>query len=218
MSSLNGEGPTPRSAWAAEKTARDMSLVEIAEQLERVTSWIEAERVKEREARAVYDAVRQAVEANIKDIRERAGALVQEQRRRMVSFDGLLGQRTPQAASMSEAKPQGRGSRGGKSAGEGGGSGKKNITDAILEIWDQERWHQPLTTDEIAEALEDVGYKTTAAPRSLKSAVNQSLAKLCRQGKVFKYRLDGTRISDRESGARARRYMSARASPEEDSQ
>jgi hypothetical protein len=203
MSALNGEIVSQRPSWATEKPVRDMTLVEIAEQLERITSWIEAERVKEREARAIYDAVRTAVEANIKEIRDHASTLVLEQRRRMASFDGLLGTR-PDPASMTEAKPSGRQSP--------SRSGKRNITDAILEIWDLERWQQPLTTDEIAEALADVGYKTQAAPRSLKSAVNQSLAKLCRQGKVVKFRLDGSRIPDRESSARARRYMSARAS------
>lgn len=207
MSSINGSTATGRSSWSAEKPVRDMTLVEIAEQLERVTSWMEGERVKERNARGVYDAVRQEVDATIQEIRAHAGTLVQEQRRRMQSFDGMLGNRSDNT-SVSEVKPQGARRQ---AAGRGG---KKNITDAIIEIWDHEKYRAPLTTDEIADALGDVGYKTHAAPRSLKSAVNQTLAKLCKQGKIVKYRLDGSRISERDARARARRYMSARTAPD----
>ena len=47
----------------ASKPVTDMSLVEISEHLERITKLIEDERVKERDARLVYDAVANAAEA-----------------------------------------------------------------------------------------------------------------------------------------------------------
>jgi DNA-binding GntR family transcriptional regulator len=51
-----------------------------------------------------------------------------------------------------------------------------------------------------------VGYESKAAPRSLRSAVNQALAKLSRDGKVQKYRQDGSVIAKNEPRARARKY------------
>ena len=61
----------------------ELSLVEIAERLEKVTNAIEAERVHEREARRVYQEVASRVEGNVGVIRAYARTLVEEQRRRM---------------------------------------------------------------------------------------------------------------------------------------
>src|SRR5262249_5421689 len=69
----------------------ELSLVEIAERLERVTAAIEAERNIERDARRAYQDVASRVEAQIATIRSYAKSLVDEQRRRIASFDGMLG-------------------------------------------------------------------------------------------------------------------------------
>lgn len=188
---------------APERAPSEMSLVEIAQQLEQVTSLIEAERVREREARQAYRAVADDVEQRIAQIRQRARELLEEQRRRMSSFDGLIsagaagnnGKGKP--ASMSEVKP-------------GAGSGKKlNLADAILMIWSKGGYNEPLTTEEISGALAEVGYTSKASDRSLKSTMNQALAKLCRERKLRRFRIDGTEIAANDSKSRARRYMPA---------
>lgn len=178
----------------------DLTLVEIARELETVTSRIEAERERERQARAVYQAVASDVEAKIRHIREQAEALVEEQRRRMSSFDGLLGRKTQTAAQV-EPKPH---------AAEETDENQRSLGPAILRVWTLEKYRRPLTTDQIVAALKEVGYQTRAAPRSLKSALNQTLAKLCREGKIKKYRLDGQPIDPGDSTSRARRYMAVR--------
>jgi hypothetical protein len=178
----------------------ELSLVEIAQELEQVTSLIEAQRVREREARQAYKAVAEEVERNVAQIRARARDLLAEQRRRMSSFDGLIGNGAagadgrPKAASQSEIKPSGK---------------KLNLADAILMIWAKGGYNEPLTTEEIAGALADVGYSSKASERSLKSTMNQALAKLCRERKLRRYRIDGTEISPNDHKSRARRYMPA---------
>ena len=90
-----------------------------------------------------------------------------------------------------------------------------NIGDAILAIWTLSGYQRPLTTEEIGDALPETGYKSNAAPTSLKSSINQSLAKLCRSGAIIRYRSDGVRISARDTRSRARKYLaSAQASDE----
>ncbi len=197
-------------ADASERSLADLTMVQIAQELEQVTSLIEAERTREREARQVYRAVADEVEANIARIRKRVEDLLTEQRRRMNSFDGLIGRSAPaasangpaagaprkpgQPASQSEAKPGGR---------------KLSLTDAILMIWKDGGYSEPLTTEEIAGALPEVGYASRASDRSLKSTMNQALAKLCRDRKLRRYRIDGTEISANDKKSRARRYKPA---------
>lgn len=174
-----------------------LTLVEIAHELETITSRIEAERERERQARAVYQAVASEVEGRIREIRELAQTLVDEQRRRMVSFDGFIGrkgnngeQHAPEAATDEQEA--------------------RSLGPAILRIWTLDKYRRPLTTDQLVVALKEVGYQSKAAPRSLKSALNQTLAKLCRDGKIRKYRLDGQPIDAGDTGARARRYMAVK--------
>lgn len=203
---LQKEGQAERLPFGDNKPINEMSLVEVAEQLEKVTSWIEAQRVREREARNAYQAVATVVEANIREIRKYGQALYDLQQKRMTSFQGLLGHSNGAAAAPG-VKP-GRHEPSAMTP-------KKNIAEAILAIWDLEKYREPLTTEDITDALPDVGYKSTAAPTSLKSSINQALAKLCRQAKVVRYRSDGSRIPIRDTKSRARRYMSARHAPEE---
>lgn len=182
-------------------------MVEIAEQLERVTSWIEAERVKEREARKVYEAVAAQVNARIAEIQNHTRRLLELQGRKLSSFNGMLGkQESVQLAKQGSKQQRAAGSGGASTAGRGE---IRNLADAIVGIWDIERFRESLTTEEIAEALPDTGYKTSAAPASLRSSVNQALAKLCRAGKVIRYRKDGTAIPPKDNKSRARKYMSA---------
>lgn len=212
MSEANGSssGGEDGRIGGDDRSAGQLTMVEIAQELERVMSLIEAERVKEREARKVYKEVADAVEAEIGRIRERAKTLVQEQQRRMSSFHGFIGDegaaqsaQDGRGASISEVKPVRR-------SGAGGVDGPpRTIQDAVMRVWTLEGHDRPLTTDEIAEALPEVGYESKAAPRSLKSTLNQALAKLTRDGQMQKYRIDGSPIHPDESGARARRYMPA---------
>lgn len=197
--------PEPEKAapsWAGEVPS-DLSLVQIAERLERVTSWIEAERVREREARAEYRRVADDVESRIASIREFAGALLEEQRKRMSSFSGLIG-RGGGADSIVEPK----GNDADVSAADEGDD-RRTFADAVLAVWSVREYRRPLTTEQIIEALPKIGYTTRATSRSLKSSLNQALARLCREGKVGKYRLDGTPLSERDGETRARRYMAA---------
>ncbi|MEO0511793.1 MAG: hypothetical protein AAF108_02730 [Planctomycetota bacterium] len=119
-------------------------------------------------------------------LRTRVRLLVSEQRRRMPEYDGLAGA----AETEIEAKPTSR----------------MMMPDAILAIWDLEDCRHPLNTDEIANGLRALGYRTSAAPRSLKSSINQTIARLCNAGRLKKYRSDGTPLANVE-GARARRYL-----------
>lgn len=201
------EGTAERLPFVDNKPIGEMSLVEVAEQLERVTSWIEAQRVREREARNAYQSVATVVEANIREIRKYGQALYDLQQKRMTSFHGLLGH-----SNGSASAPGGKPSRQEAAAAM---SPKKNIAEAILAIWDLEKYREPLTTEDITDALPDVGYRSSAAPTSLKSSINQALAKLCRQAKVVRYRSDGSRIPIRDTKSRARKYMAARHAPEE---
>ncbi|MCC6677310.1 MAG: hypothetical protein IT436_09205 [Phycisphaerales bacterium] len=205
---LQKEGQAERLPFNENKPIGDMSLVEIAEQLEKVTSWIEAQRVREREARNAYQSVATVVEVNIREIRKYGQALFDLQQKRMASFQGLLGHSNGSPAPLGGGKPGGRHDSSAMTP-------KKNIAEAILAIWDLEKFREPLTTEDITDALPDVGYKSTAAPTSLKSSINQALAKLCRQAKVVRYRSDGSRIPIRDTKSRARKYMAARHAPEE---
>ncbi len=193
------EGPSiSRHTNPSDEALDALSLVQIAERLERVTTQIEAERSREREARQKYREVADAVETRIMSIKAEAGSLVREQQSRLAAFDGMLDRRSP----------------GEEDARQGFAAGRRrhpldtpaNIGEAILRLWTLPEHDGPLTTDEIAESLPSVGYDSKAAPRSLRSAVNQALAKLCRDGKVDKYRQDGTVIGRHEHNARARKY------------
>lgn len=181
-----------RPPWGASRPVGEMSQVEIAEQLETVTKWIEAERAREREARAAYKLIADDVDSKVKGIRAYATALVNEQTRRLSSFSGLINSppdRPPPEAGPSD--PQ----------------SKRTFSTAILEVWALPEFKRPLTTEQIADGLNRVGYVSSAGPRSFKSALNQTLAKLCRSGKILKYRMDGTRIAPEDVESRARRYM-----------
>lgn len=196
------------SPFAGSKPVDEMTLVEISEQLERVTSWIEAQRVREREARAAYQAVATQVDANVTNIKAYAQSLVESQRRRLNSFDGLLGSR------REEEKAPGAHRNGTAPRSRTPVPEPKNIAEAIMAIWTSGYQNDALTTDEIAAALPKIGYKSDAAPASLKSSVNQALAKLCRTAKIVRYRSDGTRIPIKDNKSRARKYLAAICLPE----
>ncbi len=191
-------------------SATEMTTIEIIQELETVTSRIEAERVREREARAEYKAVADEVERRVADIKQRANALLSEQRKRLESFSGLVSGKPAQEISSrpSRQAPVHNGAHRRK----GGKGGRRSIADAILEVWTLERYNEPLTTDEIIDALGIVGYESSASARSLKSSLNQALARLCKDGKIQRYRLDGDRIPSSDTVSRARRYMPAAAS------
>ncbi|MCC6428339.1 MAG: hypothetical protein IT435_16150 [Phycisphaerales bacterium] len=193
--------------FTAERPVADLTLVEIAEQLEKVTGWIEAQRVRERDARRAYDQIAHQVEANVDQIRKYANDLLGAQRRRMNAFDGLLG-RQPEATTSRSGKAPIIPSGGGKSA-------KKNIVEAIYDVWAIDRYAEPLTTEEIIAALPDTGYQSNAAASSLKSSVNQALAKLCKVGRVVRLRADGTVIPPKDKTSRARKYLAANRLPED---
>lgn len=184
---------------------RDMTMQELAARLERVTARIEVERAKEREARAAYERLASEVKSRVDAIRSEATLLVDEQRRRLASFGGFVDAEPPapafeRFASKVEPKPDRR-------------SKPRTLEDAILAIWAGGHKSSPLTTDEIAHALPVVGYESKAAWRSLKSTVNQALAKLCNGGKMSKFRIDGSPLPESNPNLRARRYMPP---PEED--
>lgn len=193
--------------FSTTKPVNEMNLIEIAEQLEKVTSWIEAQRVKEREARVIYQSVAQQVESAVTQIRTYAQQLVDAQQRKISSFSGMLTKEQVQALQAKSARPAAPAVRNGK--------GKMNIADAILAVWSLDRFRESLTTEEIGEALPETGYKSNAAPTSLKSSINQALAKLCRSGQVVRFRSDGSRIPPRDNKSRARKYIAATLAPEE---
>jgi len=186
----------------APKPVGEMSLVEISEELERITKLIEDERVKEREARAVYDVVAKACEANIALIKKYAQDLRNNHLKRVAAFDGLLGVETvptrPNLLQRPSAAPA-------RKAGA-----KQNIQDAIFAIWDNSNFARELTTDEIIEGLRANGFTSAASERSLKSSINQNLAKLCRVEKVVRLRADGTKIGSRDTTSRAKMYIAAK--------
>lgn len=206
-----GTGGSSRLPFDAERPVGDLSMVELAQQLEQVTAWIEAQRVREREARSVYQVVANEVEANIAQIKDYAERLMQAQQRKMMSFNGLLG--TPATV---EPKPMVEVTLGRPSVPSlrPRGGAPKNISDAILAIWSMDRYAEPLTTEEIAEALPEVGYESEAAATSLRSSINQALAKLCRVGRVVRFRSDGSQIDIGDHTSRARKYLAATRLPE----
>jgi len=185
------------------KPVQEMSITEIGGALENVTRWIENERVREREARKVYDAVATEVEAKVATIRAYAERLLKANREKMAAFDGLLGVKQTQSPAQTKfgrapaylAEP-------------------KNLGEAILSVWQQDRFAEPLTTDELADAVKSMGYETSAAPASLKSSINQALAKLCKVGRVIRYRADGSMIDSKDKSSRARKYLAATRLPE----
>lgn len=204
----------------------ELSLVDIAERLERVTNAIELERTAERDARKVYQEVAGRVEANIASIRGYARSLVEEQRRRMASFDGMIGDRNGNGNGQGagnphlvrEAKPIRHSTSTHGPGGGGTGGGRLNIYEAVLRVWTLDEYRMPLTTTEISRAIKDVGYVTRAAPRSMKSTLNQALAKLCRDRLVRRFRTDGTEINPEDRHSRARKYMAWEPAPEPQSQ
>ena len=105
-----------------------------------------------------------------------------------------------------ELTPRGGGS--GRDSG-GGGGGRLSIADAMLKIWTLEQYKRPLTTEEIMQALTDVGYTSKASPRSMKSTLNQVLAKLCRERRIRRFRTDGEEIDASDTHSRARMYLLA---------
>lgn len=189
------------------KPVNEMTLVEISQQLERITMLIEDERVKEREARATYDVVAKAAEANISAIKKSAQELRNAHLKKVAAFDGLLGVETApsrqnfaqRTAAPAPRKP----------------GSKQNIQDAIFAIWDNSRFARTLTTDDIIDGLRANGFATAASERSLKSSINQNLAKLCRVEKVIRLRADGSKISSRDTSSRAKMYIAAKLMPED---
>jgi hypothetical protein len=87
--------------------------------------------------------------------------------------------------------------------------GRMSINEAVLKVWTLSTPALPLTTEEIAQGLPAVGYSTRAAPKSIKSTLNQALAKLCRDRKVRRFRTDGTEIDPQDTHSRARKYLPA---------
>jgi len=200
------------------RPASELTLVEIAGRLEKITSAIEGERARERVARKAYKVVADEVEAEIERIRGYARTLVTEQRRRIDSFNGMLGKASPPPLSQSGSSGEMREIKFADHLGElgfeNGSAGRDvypgarlSITEAILKVWALERNSRPLTTEEIARALPEVGYTTKAAPRSVKSTLNQALAKLCRDRKIRRFRTDGEEIDASDTHSRARKYM-----------
>ncbi|MBS0187432.1 MAG: hypothetical protein JSS51_05140 [Planctomycetes bacterium] len=184
------------------KPVQEMTIAEIGAALEHVTRWIEAERVRERDARKVYDAVASEVEDRVSKIRAYAERLLRANRDKMAAFDGLLGVKPAQSAPVRTSKAPAYLQE------------PKNLGEAILAVWQQDRFAEPLTTDELADAVKSIGYETAAAPASLKSSINQALAKLCKVGRVIRYRADGTMIDSKDKTSRARKYLAATRLPE----
>jgi hypothetical protein len=196
--------------FVSSKPVEEMSMVEISDQLEKVTAWIGEERSREREARGVYDVIAGEVEANVKSIRQYAVRLLHLQRQKLSSFDGMLGKAAPRPTVTVKATGLARQATFKKA----GGAEPKNLAEAIVSIWTLERYAEPLTTEEIAEALPEVGHQTEAAATSLRSSINQALAKLCRVGRVVRFRADGSQIDPKDNASRARKYLGAIRLPE----
>lgn len=184
----------------------ELTMVEIAEQLDRIGGLLEAERRRESEARAVYEAVAGDVNLKIQTITSYAERLVEQHKKKLNAFDGLFA-KTP---ALPRPSPLGRSATFAKPA----GSSPKNLAEAIVSIWTLDRYSEAMTTEEIAEALKDVGYESDAASTSLRSSINQALAKLCKVGRVVKFRADGSQISPKDHTSRARKYLAAIRLPE----
>jgi type IV secretory pathway VirJ component len=213
----NPEGDLPLQSHTSDqptlnpdKPVQDMTLVELAEQLEKVTGWIESQHVREREARAAYDSTKREVDASVAQIRQYAKQLFDQQRKRMSAFGGMLGYDTKDT-SVAAAKALKARAAGHVAA---HGEPKMNIADAICAIWNNDRNNDAMTTEEIAAALPLTGWESNAAPTSLRSSINQALAKLSRVGRIIRYRNDGARISIRDTKSRARKYIAATKAPE----
>ena len=187
-----------------------MNLIELAEQLEKVTGWIESQNLREREARADYEAVKREVEVSVSQIRQYAKQLFDAQRKKMNAFGGLMGYE-PKDTSIAAARALKARAAGYVAS---NGEGKMNIADAICAIWAKEKYNEAMTTEEIAATLPETGWESNAAPTSLRSSINQALAKLSRVGRIIRYRNDGTRISIRDTKSRARKYIAATKAPE----
>lgn len=187
----------------------ELSMVEIAEQLEKVSNWIDGERVREREAKTVYDGIAREVETKVKAIHNYAEQLISHHRKKINAFDGLLGKQSAPAPKVNSS-----GAKMASFSKQPTGSEPKNLAEAIIKIWTLSRYAEPLTTEEIADALEDVGYRTDAAESSIRSSINQALAKLAKVGRIIKYRADGSQIEPRDQTSRARRYLAAIRLPE----
>jgi hypothetical protein len=183
----------------------ELTMVEIAEHLDRIPGLIEAERRREAEAREVYEAVARDSEQRARLIREYAEKLLEQHKRKMSAFDGMLSR----PAVVTPRAPLGRTATFPKSA-----AAPKNLAEAIVSIWALDRYSEAMTTEEIAEAIKDVGYESDAAETSLRSSINQALAKLCKVGRVVKFRADGSPISPKDHTSRARKYLAATRLPE----
>jgi hypothetical protein len=189
----------------------DMSNVEIAGQLDQVSGWMASERQREHEAKQTYDTVSKDVEVKIRAIRGYAERLMEQHKRRMSAFDGMLSKSS--SASASTRNTLARSATFAKPASNSSGS-PKNLAEAIISIWTLDQYAEPMTTEEIAEALSEVGYESDAEPSSLRSSINQSIAKLCKVGRMVKFRADGTQISPKDNSSRARKYLAAIRLPE----
>jgi hypothetical protein len=210
---------TLESVFGDGRPVTELSLVEIASRLEKITSAIEEQRTRERGARKVYKTVAEEVEQEIERIRGHARTLLMEQRRRMDSFNGMLSKSPdplPPATNGRDLREVKMGGalaslelepRTGRETGAAGG--RLSIADAMLKVWTLDQYNRPLTTEEIMQALTDVGYTSKASPRSMKSTLNQVLAKLCRERRIRRFRTDGAEIDASDTHSRARKYLLA---------
>ncbi|TVQ64023.1 MAG: hypothetical protein EA378_00240 [Phycisphaerales bacterium] len=169
---------------------RSLSDDQLRQELEQASGWIERERAEERAARLAYRTIADRVDRRISAIRRRQREIQGEHDRRLSTS------RVLSSDHVRELKP-GREMR------------HPNLAEAVLAIWTLDAYCEPMTTSEIAAALPDVGYHSQAAPRSLRSTINQALTRLCREGRVRKFRMDGSPLDDADPNARARRYMPA---------
>ncbi len=192
------------------RTVSELSLVEISEQLEKVSAWMDSERDREYEAKRAYEAVAREVLTRINSIHNYAEQLVSQHRKKISKFDGFLGKQFSGGVS----KVNSSGAKVASFAKSSTTGEPKNLAEAIIKIWTLSRYAEPMTTEEIAEALGDVGYKTDAAESSIRSSINQALAKLAKVGRIIKYRADGSQIDPRDQTSRARRYLAAIRLPE----
>jgi ElaB/YqjD/DUF883 family membrane-anchored ribosome-binding protein len=194
----------------ASRPVSELSMVEVAEQLDQISAWMDIERQREQEAKQAYEAVARDAESRLRAIRTYGEKLLEQHRRRMSAFDGLLGK----TAGSSGRNPLARSASFARSAPAPTGKEPKNLAEAIVSIWTLDRYTEPMTTEEIAEALSDVGYESDAAATSLRSSINQALAKLAKVGRMVKFRADGSQISPKDHSSRARKYLAAIRLPE----
>ncbi len=173
-----------------------LSLTELAARLESITRQIEAERNRERKAREQWEEVARDAQERIREIRVLAAKLLEEQRRRVAAFEHLAGD-APSEFSLSEIKPFDR-------------DRPRTIDEAVMAVWALDDARMPLTSEVVTERLHLTGYETRAAPKSLRSTVNQAIARLCQSGRLLKLRGDGTHLDSSNPAARARKYVPAR--------